>query len=96
MCRLQISLKNINLLDYITQYLINDEKEKIFSAVDKQNFIKILTLSNYGKINIAQSFANRFNQSFANRFNQSFEQHIQLNLYSFSYEIVRMTCRFIQ
>ncbi|CAF1363129.1 unnamed protein product [Rotaria sordida] len=88
MCRLQISLKNINLLDYITQYLINDEKEKIFSAVDKQNFIKILTLSNYGKINIAQSLANRFNQSF--------EQHIQLNLYSFSYEIVRMTCRFIQ
>ncbi|CAF4913701.1 unnamed protein product, partial [Rotaria sp. Silwood2] len=40
-----------------------------------QNFIKILTLSNYGKITIAQSLANRFNQSF--------EQHIQSNLSSF-------------
>ncbi|CAF1500303.1 unnamed protein product [Rotaria sordida] len=85
MYRLQISLKNINLLEYIAQYIINDEKKKFLSAVDKQNFIKILTLSNYGKINIAQSLANRFNQSF--------EQHIQTNLYSFSYEIVRMTMR---
>jgi len=85
MYRLQISLKNIHLLESIAQYLINDEKNKSLSAVDKQNFIKILTLSNYGRINIAEALANRFNQSF--------EQHIQLNLTSFSYEIVRMTMR---
>ena len=85
MYRLQLSLKNPQLLEYIGQYLINDEKTKSLSAVDKQNFIKILTLSNYGRLNIANALANRFNQSF--------EQHIQLNLNSFSYEIVRMTMR---
>ncbi|CAF1167012.1 unnamed protein product [Adineta steineri] len=85
MYRLQMPLKNQNLLDYIGQYLINDEKKKILSAVDKQNFIKILTLSNYGKISIANSLTNRFNQSF--------EQHRKLKLNTFSYEIVRMTMR---
>ncbi|CAF1531179.1 unnamed protein product [Rotaria sp. Silwood1] len=85
MYRLQISLKNNYLLEYIAKYLINDENKKFLSAVDKQNFIKILTLSNYGNINIAQSLTNRFNQSF--------EKYIKLNLYSFSYEIVRMTMR---
>ena len=85
MYRLQISLKNQDLLEYIGQYLIDDEIKKTISAVDKQNFIKILTLSNYGKINIAQALANRFNQSF--------EQNMKLNLNSFSYEIVRMTMR---
>ncbi|CAF1482252.1 unnamed protein product, partial [Adineta steineri] len=74
MYRLQMPLKNQNLLDYIGQYLINDEKKKILSAVDKQNFIKILTLSNYGKISIANSLTNRFNQSF--------EQHRKLNEHS--------------
>lgn len=85
MYRLQIILKNPVLLDYISQYLIDDEKTKCLSAVDKQNFIKILTLSNYQRIDIAQSLANRFNQSF--------EEHIQENLHTFSYEIVRMTMR---
>jgi hypothetical protein len=85
MYRLQIPLINIHLLEYIGQYLINDEKKKSLSAVDKQNLIKILTLSNYGRIDIAQALVNRFNQSF--------EQHIQSNLNTFSYEIVRMTMR---
>ncbi|UJR21890.1 hypothetical protein I4U23_024962 [Adineta vaga] len=85
MYRLQISLKNHQLLESIGEYLIEDEKKKNLSAVDKQNFIKIITLSNYGKIEIANALANRFNQSF--------EQHLQSNLNSFSYEIVRMTMR---
>jgi hypothetical protein len=85
MYRLQISLTNTDLLEYIGHYLINDEKKKSLSAVDKQNLIKILTLSNYGTIDIANALANRFNQSF--------EQHIQSNLNTFSYEIVRMTMR---
>jgi hypothetical protein len=85
MYRLQISLKNIYLLEHIAQYLINDQNKKNLSAVDKQNFIKILTLSNYIRIDIAEGLINRFNQSF--------EQHIQLNLNQFSYEIVRMTMR---
>lgn len=85
MYRLQLSLKNNYLLESIAQYLINDEKKKNLSAVDKQNFIKILTLSNYIRIDIAQALINRFNQSF--------EQNIQLNLNTFSYEIVRMTMR---
>ncbi|CAF3188265.1 unnamed protein product [Rotaria socialis] len=85
MYRLQISLKNVNLLDYIAQYLIDDEKKKSLSAVDKQNFIKMLTLSNYGEKTVAESLANRFNQSF--------EQHMRPNLHLLSYEIVRMTMR---
>jgi hypothetical protein len=85
MYRLQLPLCNNDLLESIAQYLITDEKTKSLSAVDKQNFIKILTLSNYGRIDIAEALANRFNQSF--------EQHIQSDLNSFSYEIVRMTMR---
>lgn len=85
MYRLHLSLKNINLLTYIAQHLIDDEKKPFLSAVDKQNFIKILTLSNYVNVNVAESLANRFNQSF--------EKHLQSNLHKFSYEIVRMTMR---
>lgn len=85
MYRLQIPLQNQDLLESIGQYLINDEQKKSLSAVDKQNLIKILSLSNYGRREIAQALANRFNQSF--------EQHLQSNLTSFSYEIVRMTMR---
>jgi hypothetical protein len=85
MYRLQIPIKNLDLLQSIGQCLINDEMNKSLSAVDKQNLVKILTLSNYGRIDIAESLANRFNQSF--------EQHLHSNLTSFSYEIVRMTMR---
>jgi hypothetical protein len=85
MYRLQIPIKNLDLLHLIGQYLIHDENTKSLSAVDKQNLIKILTLSNYGRIDIAEALINRFNQSF--------EQHLQTNLISFSYEIVRMTMR---
>jgi len=85
MYRLQIPIKNLDLLQSIGQCLINDEMNKSLSAVDKQNLIKILTLSNYERIDIAESLANRFNQSF--------EQHLHSNLTSFSYEIVRMTMR---
>jgi hypothetical protein len=85
MYRLHIPIKNPDLLDSIGQHLINDEIKKSLSAVDKQNLIKILTLSNYGRMEIAEALVNRFNQSF--------EQHLQSNLTSFSYEIVRMTMR---
>ena len=85
MYRLHIPIKNPDLLHLIGQHLIDDEIKKSLSAVDKQNLIKILTLSNYGRIEIAEALANRFNQSF--------EQHLQSNLTSFSYEIVRMTMR---
>ena len=81
MYRLQMPIKNIRLLEQLSNYLIEDEHKKTLSAVDKQNLIKILTLSNYEKIEIAQALVNRFNQSFI-------PQTTPLN-----YEIVRMTMR---
>lgn len=85
MYRLHLPMKNLHLLELIGGYLINDEEKKSLSAVDKQNFLKILSLSNYRRTNIAQALVNRFNQSF--------EQHLQTNLTTFSLEIVRMTMR---
>lgn len=81
MFRLQLPIRNIRLLEHLEYYLIEDEQSKSLSAVDKQNFVKILTLSNCGKIDIARALANRFNQSFI-------PQTTPLN-----YEIVRMTMR---
>ena len=86
MYRLQIPLSNTQLLGQIGQQLVADEKSRCLSAVDKQNLIKILTLSNYQRAEIADALANRFNQSFEDR-------HRQATLQSFSYEIVRMTMR---
>ena len=86
MYRLQIPVSNDQLLHQIGQRLIADESSKCLSAVDKQNLIKILTLSNYRRAEIADALANRFNQSFE-------EQHRQASLRSFSSEIVRMTMR---
>lgn len=86
MYRLQIPLSNAQLLHQIGQHLVADEESKCLSAVDKQNLIKILTLSNYRRAEIADALANRFNQSFE-------DKHRQATLQSFSYEIVRMTMR---
>ena len=85
MYRLQLPLKNVHLLESIGGYLIDDEEKSSLSAVDKQNFLKILSLSDYRRSRIAQALVNRFNQSF--------DQHFQTNLTSFSLEIVRMTMR---
>ena len=88
MYRLQLPLKNADLLRSIGEHLIEDELKKSLSAVDKQNFLKILSLSNYGRRRIAEALVNRFNHSF--------EQHLQNHLTSFSLEIVRMTMRIAQ
>lgn len=87
MYRLQMPLMNKQILEHLSTHLIEDEEKKFLSAVDKQNFLKILTLSNSTRMDVAKSLINRFNQSFDE------QRENEKNLKSFSYEIVRMMMR---
>jgi hypothetical protein len=86
MYRLHIPLCNRSLLQHISQQIIDDETNKCLSAVDKQNLIKILILSNYTRVDIAQALVNRFNRSYE-------DNRKEINFNSLSHEIVRMTMR---
>lgn len=67
MYRLQVPMKNRFLLEKIRIFLSDDRTKKNLSALDKQNFVKIVSASNYKTMEIGRALVERFIDSFDER-----------------------------